>query len=388
MIKRVALLVVIFMLSLTAPVLAAEPDSGIIEGQLVNGTEGGNSVAYQDITLNTYLDDTKMDSTTTKANADGQFIFTDLSTELGYIYDIAIIFQQAEYYSDWLSFDEGETTKSIEIIIYNSTTTDEAIKVSMALTIIYVEQGSLWVEEILVFANESDLTYIGSKEITPEGDRETLRFSLPNEATELQTTQGLMECCIFNSEGGFSDTMPVLPGAREVVYSYKVNYNSGAYTFSQGLNYPTATYSLLAEGESTKVASDHLAAKGLMEYKDRLFNHLLGTDFAPGDILAVRLSGLPKTSNQKAIIWVGSVLVVLTAGSGFFYRLRKRRLQPVSPEDSPNQVRQKLLVKLAQLDDSFEDGKISEEVYRKLRADTKNQLAKLIQRSKEEGGNG
>ena len=45
MIKRIALLVMIFMLSLSAPALAAEAGSGIIEGQVVNGTAGGGSVA-------------------------------------------------------------------------------------------------------------------------------------------------------------------------------------------------------------------------------------------------------------------------------------------------------------------------------------------------------
>ena len=41
LIKRIALVVVIFTLSLSAPVLAAE--DGVIEGLVVNGTEGGSS---------------------------------------------------------------------------------------------------------------------------------------------------------------------------------------------------------------------------------------------------------------------------------------------------------------------------------------------------------
>ena len=51
MIKRIALLVIIFVLSLSASALAAEPGSGAIEGSVVNRTEGGSSVADQDITL-------------------------------------------------------------------------------------------------------------------------------------------------------------------------------------------------------------------------------------------------------------------------------------------------------------------------------------------------
>ncbi len=147
MIRRVALLVIIFVLSLSSSALAAEPDSGVIEGSVVNRTEGGSSVADQDVTLKTYLNDAEMGSTATKTDASGQFVFDSLSTESGYSYEVSLFFQQAEYYSEWLSFDEGETTKSTEVIVYNSTTSDEAIKVAMAHTIIYVGQDNLKVME-------------------------------------------------------------------------------------------------------------------------------------------------------------------------------------------------------------------------------------------------
>ena len=59
MIKRIALLLIIFVLSLSASALAAEPGSGVIEGSVVNRTEGGSSVADQDITLKVYLNEKK-----------------------------------------------------------------------------------------------------------------------------------------------------------------------------------------------------------------------------------------------------------------------------------------------------------------------------------------
>ncbi len=377
MIKRIALVVVIFTLSLSAPVLAAE--DGVIEGLVVNGTEGGSSsVADQDITLKTYLDNAEVASTPTETDADGYFIFDGLETELGYSYQITLAFQGADYYSEWLSFAEGETTKSTEVVVYDSTTSGEAIKVNMSLTIIRTELDNLWVTEHYLFVNEADLTYIGSRVATAEGDKETLRFSLPEGATELEYTYGLMECCTYDSEEGFVDTMPVLPGDKLVTYSYKLDYSSGAYTFSQGMYYPTAAYSLLVEGESTKVASDRLTAEGLMEYEGSLFNHLSGANLAPGDILDIRLSGLPQATNQASIMWVVLAVVILGAASGFIYLKRKGRLQPVSHEDDFAQRRQRLLVELAQLDDDFEAGKIQEESYHRLRSAKKTQLVELV----------
>ena len=256
MIKRIFLLLIIFTLSLSTLALAAEPGSGIIEGQIVNGTEGGSSVGNLEITLKTYLDNTEVDSTTAQTDAAGKFVFDSLSTEAGYSYQLTLTYQQAEYSSDRLSFDNGETTKFTGVTVYDSTTSDEAIKVTTAHTVIHIEQDSLRVTEYFLFVNEADRTYIGSKESTIEGARETLRFSLPAEATEFQLGYGLMECCIAGSEDGFVDTMPVQPGGQEVVYTYKVNYNSGAYTLSRNVNYPTANYDLLVQGKDSKVVND------------------------------------------------------------------------------------------------------------------------------------
>ena len=105
MIKRIALLVVIFILSLAAPVWAAEAGSGVIEGRLVNGTAGGSSVADQVITLKTYLNDAEKSSATTKTDTEGRFVFAGLvTTETNNSYDVTVIFQEADYVSERLSF--------------------------------------------------------------------------------------------------------------------------------------------------------------------------------------------------------------------------------------------------------------------------------------------
>jgi len=162
LIKHLALLVVIFTLILAVPASAAEPGKGIIEGQIVNGTEGGGSVANQEITLKTYLNNAEVDSTTTLTDAEGRFAFNELSTETDYGYEVTLTFQEAEYNNEWLTFDNGEATKFTVVTVYDSTASDEAIRVELVHTIIYVESGSLRVEEYLLFTNEADRTFIGS----------------------------------------------------------------------------------------------------------------------------------------------------------------------------------------------------------------------------------
>ena len=381
MIKCIALLVIVLSLSLSAPTLAAEPGSGTIEGIVVNGTEGGSSVANLEITLTTYLDDAEVGATTIGTDGEGRFTFDGLSTEPGYGYQVTLFYQEAEYYSDWLVFDEEEAAKSVEVIVYDFTTSDETISVETSHTIIYVLEGNLVVKEYFLFVNDSDRTYIGP---TPEGDSGTLWFSLPAESTELQLDLGLMECCIISDEDGFSESMPVLPGYKEVAYSYQIDYDSGTYTMSRAVNYPIADFNLLIQGEGVKVTNSKLTPSEPLDMGGQMYDHLTGNNLVPGDILTTRLSGLPHTDNQDTVKWAAVALVVLAIGSFFF--MRKKRLQPVRLEENINQKRQRLLSELAELDDDFENDKIHEDVYRRLRSEKKAQLVNLTQGMKEGSG--
>ncbi len=378
MTKRIILLFIIFSLLLPAPALAAETGNGIIEGTIVNGTDGGSSVAGVEITLKTYLNDNEVSSTTTIADAEGNFVFDGLSTEPEYSYEATLNYQQADYTSDWLNFDSGETSKSTEVIVYDSTTSDEVLTVMTSHTIVYVEPESLRITEYYLFVNESDKTYIGLENPSAPEIKETLRFYLPEDATALQPEFGLMECCIYGSADGFTDSMPVLPGGREVAYSYMIDNNSGTYTFSKNINYNIKNYDFLVQGGGITVNSDRLTAGEPIDIEGTPFTHLSGTDFLPGDTLVVQISGLPETGSQGVLLWVFLVLAVLGGAFVLNRLLRGRRPQPVKVKDSHKQKKQRLLVEIAQLDDDFENGKISEEVYRKLRTEKKARLIALM----------
>ena len=68
--------------------------------------------------------------------------------------------------------------------------------------------------------------------------------------------------------------------------------------------------------------------------------------------------------------------------------MKKRNPQPVSLESSPEQLKRRLLLDIAGLDDDFESGKIEKETYTKLRAERKLQLIGLMQGSKDDSDKG
>jgi len=381
-IRNVVIPITLLLLSVPALALAAESDIAVIEGKIINGTEGGGSVADQEITLKTYLDDSEVSVNIVNTDAGGKFTFEGLSTGIDYSYEVSLTFQRAEYLGERLAFIEGETIKSIEILVYDSTISDDGIRIEAAHTVIHSNDGILNVEEFSILVNETDRTYIGETELNMQGDRETLRFSLPPEATDLELSFGLMKCCVVSDGEGFYDTMAVLPGKKEILYSYHVYYESGEYIFSRRMDYPTEDYAFLVEGENIVITSDSLVLNEMLSTEGARYNYLTGEGFFPGEIIQVRLSNLPEARGRGLIIWAVLTLIVLGSGFSFVY-LRKNRIpQPVSPENTQEQIKQELLTRLAQLDDDFEDGKIAEEDYRKLRTEVKMHLIDFMQREK------
>ncbi len=383
MIKHITWLALALILSLSTPVLAAEPPTGTIEGRIVNGTEGGVSVANQKITLRTYQNGDEISPATVQTDTEGHFVFKNIATSSSYSYQISLTFQEAEYAGEILDFSDNESTKSVELTVYDSTMSDEAISVVNAHTVIYVGQGSLKVEEFFLIANMSDRNYIGSGEVTANGKRKTLSFPLPTLVSDFQYSGDLMTSYILPDENGFIDTMPVLPGSKQIVYSYQVNYNSSTYTLSRTVYHPTLKYNLLVQGESVVVDSDQLTKEGIMNLGGALFTNLSGSNLEPGDIIIAQLSGLPTASKSPILLWVGLALVLLSGGAGAAYLMRRKTPQPSLVDNRLVQRQQRLLSDIAQLDDDFESGMINEEFYRRLRTEKKAELAQLMRRAKE-----
>ncbi len=96
MFKRIVLLaaVLVLILSLSLPTLAAEDPTGTIEGQLINGTAGGSSVADIEVRLQTLVNFKETGTPViAKTRSDGRFTFSNLSTSPNNSYAVTLTYQ-------------------------------------------------------------------------------------------------------------------------------------------------------------------------------------------------------------------------------------------------------------------------------------------------------
>lgn len=378
-VSSVALLVLVLLGSLPA---TAQSGEGVVHGQVANWTEGAGNVSQLEVTLNTYQGTIDLGTTTATTDDQGVFEFTGLATEADHAYQLTLVYQEAEYDFEPFSFEGGETDREANLVVYDSTSDDQSIRINRSHMIIKVEPGSLLVTEYYLFVNDGDRTYTGSGEVGAE-TKETLQFSLPEQAADLEVGEGLMECCIVRTENGFADTMVFWPGPKEILFSYRLNYTSETYNLPLTLLYPVDSFDLMVEGEHLEVSSDRLTPGELPGMEGEQITYYTGNDLERNTTLDIRLSGLtPSESGGPSWSIIIPSVLALGLAVGFVVWLRNRSRPAALPEwdrDIPD--RETLLREIARLDDAFERGDISEEDYLKQRRERKTRLVELMRRS-------
>lgn len=378
--KGILVVLVGFMAFLPVRVLAAVPSSGTIEGQIVNGTPGGSSVGGLQVMLVTLnSDNTTADHATTTADASGHFSFNGVAIGDNQTYVMGVVFKQVQYTTDVSIFPPGQIDKTVQVKVYDTTTNDAVITVLSAHTVVLPEPGDLSILEVYTIANTSDRTYIGAGQANEAGGP-GLTFPLPAKWTGLELGGDISGQTPDLGSGSFSVAMPVFPGQTQAFYTYDVKTDSGKYTYSRKVYYPTLSYDLMVSGDSISVDSNQLSKGSPVELAGSRFVSLAGDNLTAGSTIVATLSGLVSARRGFSLMWTGLALValgVVAVASMVF--LGKRMTAAEVPSGEVENMDESLLVEaIAVLDDDFEDGKIDSESYQRRRAELRSALVHAI----------
>jgi len=370
LLKLSAAIALLAVLLLSSPALAQE--GGIIEGRVVNATEGGGSTAGLAVTLNILFNNSLQNTLKGVADEQGKFKFIGLDTSPGYSYQAVVSYKGVEYSSPVVSFAPGERSKAVEVKVYEPTEDPGVLKIHASQIEVRLRMGALVVVEQHLFSNPSDRTYIGSREVGEGGGREVLRFPLPSGATVMQVGGDLMECCALVTPGALIDTMAVQPGSRLEAFMYSLKYSSPDLTLTQTIAFPTDVFALFIEDRGVEVAVEGLSEEEpVLDREGVRYLHFSGRDLKPGDSIEVRFSRLPlsRTDFQRMFRRLTPVLLLLFIGLALGYPLIRKGRRPLGEE---------LIRDLARLDDDFEAGRLDEDEYRRLRAEKKTRAVNFF----------
>jgi hypothetical protein len=352
------------------------PATGSIQGTVLNLTGGkATPVAGQTVTLTTYVNDAEVDRTTTTTDSSGRFTFS-VAADPARTYVANVKYKGGDYDSLPVRFEGGERTRGMTLRVYEPTTDPAVVRVNVHHMIVEPGAGVVRVTELLLFANPTDRTYIGAT-VRPDGRRETLRFRLPDGATDIAYLDGLMECCVFPAPGGFVDTMDIKPGTREIGFSYTVPSRGGRATVVRTLDFPTDLVEVFGDPTVRLTAAAPLAEQPPVRTEQGTYSRFSARALAPGTPVSLTLVGLPTTQGASRRLLVAA-FAGLTAAA-LVYPVVRRRTRGSGRR--PPLGREELIDTIAALDDLHQAGGIDEGAYRRQRARYMRQLRELAVRT-------
>jgi len=370
-------------------ILTVKPDrasaaGGTITGQVVNGSDGAKRSGVE-VTITPFMGDRAGAPQTLTSDAEGAFSFGELPWDRSYA--ISIKYKGAEYSTDKMVFNPGEDKKTLNLPVYESSLSDEDISVEETHLIVQVLDGNVTVADLSVFNNTGETIYIGGKELS-DGRKESLRYSLPEGAFNINFIHGLDTESVVTTEGGFSDTTSVLPGPRRSVYSYNVPLKSGKTVLEKTILYPTSSFLLLV-----LETENEFEVKGLTEQEPVVINNekflkWTGSDLPAGSEVVLEIKS-DLAGQGDYLIWaaLGLLAVIVVAGVIYSMVIKPKGGGSVpdesateSPDTDLKEKRSALILEIAALDDRYETGDIERLEYRELRDKKKNELLGITRR--------
>ena len=314
MYRLIIILVTLLILGLPGTASAQESAEGVINGQVINGTEGGGSVAGIEVTLLTYIDDVLAETRSAETDEEGKFHFHNIAIEHQHL--LFARYMEVDYYQ-LAAFSSGETTIYVEVGVCDTTTSDEAIRVGLAHIIVTVEEESTQITEVFWLVNDGDRTYVGTDGV--------LVFTLPEGALSFEAPQELMLDYQFLKENKVTYIVPFPPGERQLAFSYiMAKLDSAEFTIPLEVDYPTDSLELIVEGDDIEVAVAQLApAEPVITDTGERFIHFWGGGLPRSTVLNLHFYDTSRSSSlPMVILWV--IIAVVIIGMAF-YLLKKRR---------------------------------------------------------------
>lgn len=371
--------------------------TGVVSGQIANGTAGGAVPPGLPVNLFVFDPDFNRERFTAASDDQGRFQFDGVPLTPGHSYAVTVSYRERTFASEVVQASAGSASLSLPLTIYELTEDPAVIRITGTVSQINAIADGLEVAQVFIFENTSDRLFTSSRAVSDTQFASVL-VTLPVGAVVLGFPGAQDRYIVDDSqplEVVVVDTMPVVPGDNHVFQVvYFLPYNGGA-IIEQPVSYPFAgTARLLLSPLTLTASGDQFPPLGPQAVGEGTYNGF-GADLTlqPGDVLRFELSGASAptaadldrsgggavSSNTLVIGLVGvatGILVALAAA----YALARRRAAPAAgaaPLDK-GRLADALTRQIAELDDAHDRGQLNHDLYQRQRQQLKARLAELL----------
>ncbi len=348
-----------------------------VAGQIVNGTPGGTVPVSLTLMLHAYDGNTTSLMLHSVADSTGKFRFEDLDMAPGRTFEVMASLGHAAYFSPEIEPKVGQAVLDAPITIYDTTTDASHVSIErMDTQLEFIGETWVQVSEAYILSNDGDHTVEGATK-ADDGTPATLRFSLPAGAKELEFQGGQLGQRFLQTADGFVDVWALPPGkgSSRVTVRYALRFNSKVH-LDRKLNYATTRINVMLPGSEVTLTSTLLQPQGFQPLDTGTSAWLFTADaLAAGQSFSFDLTGKSKlaqpatvdktpargTLAQPGLLLVGLTLgLALIAGGFVWMRFTSSQSQTVQVEADSDTQRSEIIQAMADLDDDFEAGLVTE----------------------------
>ena len=370
---------------------------GVIQGSVRMGTPGAALQAGQvvSVTLLTFAGNAPEDEVSAPVTPDGTFKFEGLLASSDFSYGVTTRYNGVDYYSPLVRLAANDAQQATTISVYETTTTDPGLRIAQVHVIAeFLDAQTLRIGELYDVENTGQRTLVAGSSGT------TFPLALPAGAVNVRFQDDLDEQKIRDGDQ-LRIGLPWPPGHRQLLLSYDLPYRGQA-SLTRVWPYPVSDANVLVADVGLQVQAEGLQAKPATQPSAGVNYLTYAAQTLPaGRPVTVRLSGTPslqpasgsasgtsavgvrvQPSYQSSLRWIGVGLALLALASALAWpRLRRATVGGPSRTDVE---RERLLDRLADLDDAYTAGELAETEYRVQRTETKARLVQVMRTQRAE----
>lgn len=359
----------------------------------------GEVVGAHRIMLIRFGPDTDVQRTPGETNAQGEFLFENLSTDGSFTYFVGIRYQEQLHRSEPISLQDTPHRTDLVLNLDDPSAqalpaqpTAPTLRVTSHLMVIVKRNERLEVREIVKIVNRGTTAFTG-----PAGaggdSHSSFHLSLPQGYYDLQGIEGGLDPSQIRQHAtGLFYTAPLEPGEHNVMFTYALPLQGRVMVILPRRTLPTDVLDVLVEEASLAATSD-LAFAGHVSIEPHMFTHFQGVDLPERSRSWVQLAQRATMFPTLRAGVYGLVVALSLAGMVAPY-IRGLRARPISASQlqaTPQQIHdlraaeQLLLQHISQLDRQQEAGAIDDVGYHIRRRDYKARLCGLLRQLQQIG---
>jgi hypothetical protein len=359
-----------------------------VEGTITLGTAGSVLPGDLDVQVAIFTMDDVGSTLHGSVNDGGRFRVEGVPRQDGAAYLVALDFSGTTYGNRIDPPTEGDTVTT-DITVYETVNTDPGLRFDQsAIVLSSIDQNNqvLSVLEFHRIVNPTDRTFAPQAD-GPGGPSGLLVFGLPPGAFDLQVEFGLDASRLIQIDRGVASLAPIVPGATEIGFTYRVPYDATNALFQRTIRYPVSKFLVFSPFPGPGLQSDQLGGKTTSDVSGRQYLTMSGGPFTPGTPVGVTFSDLPVRGGPFASIppvaIAGGGLIIGLAVVAFAFGRRRAALATPALAAVRTGPADDIVERIVALDLAHDRGDVDDKAYETQRAALLREAAQTASSSPE-----